>query len=136
MPKNVGVGCNMTSGCVVPFGVVRNLIERGEPLATSEIRAGICGFTTRVHARMEGDECVLSIQSECASIQRMGAELTAVDPMREISWRGSVPQVMEAAERYCKHAACPVPSGVIKAIEVAAGLALPASVEIHVTADE
>jgi hypothetical protein len=29
------------------------------------------------------------------------------------------------AAKHCQHASCPVPSGIIKAIEVASGLALP-----------
>ncbi len=104
-------------------------------MATTEIRAGICGFTTVVHAEMDGDECVLTINSDCPGIQALGGELTRVDPMREISWRGRPPQVMEAAPKHCSHAACPVPSGIIKAIEVAAGLALPADATITVRRD-
>ncbi|MHB1443957.1 MAG: DUF6951 family protein [Candidatus Humimicrobiaceae bacterium] len=34
----------------------------------------------------------------------------------------------ETCRKYCKHAACPVPSGIIKAIEVACRLALPKDV--------
>jgi hypothetical protein len=33
-------------------------------------------------------------------------------------------KVYELCRKYCKHAACPVPSGIIKAIEVSCGLAL------------
>ncbi len=105
-------------------------------MATSEIHAGICGFRTTVRAIMDGDECVLNIQSDCPDVQRMGNELVRVDPMQEMSWRGSPPQVMEMARRYCKHAACPVPAGIIKAVEVAAGLALPANAEIRVTRED
>ncbi len=104
-------------------------------MATTEIHAGICGFTTVVHAEMDGDECVLTINSDCPDITKMAGELTRVDPMREISWRGRPPQVMEAAPRYCPHAACPVPAGIIKAVEVAAGLALPADAAISVRRD-
>ncbi|NLH99393.1 MAG: hypothetical protein GX446_07850 [Chthonomonadales bacterium] len=104
-------------------------------MATSEIHAGICGFTTVVHAEMDGDECVLTINSDCPDIAKLGENLTRVDPMREITWRGQPPQVLEAAPKYCAHAACPVPSGIIKAVEVAAGLALPADATITVRRD-
>lgn len=104
-------------------------------MATTEIHAGICGFTTVVHAEMDGDDCVLTINSDCPDIQKLGAELARVDPMREISWRGRAPQVMETAPKHCSHAACPVPCGIIKAIEVAAGLALPADATITVRRD-
>lgn len=102
-------------------------------MAKSEIKAGICGFTTTVHAEMDGDECVLRIESDCPSIQRMAEELKRVDPMQEISWRGGMPRTLQVAQRCCRHAACPVPSGIIKAVEVAAGLALPADAAIHLT---
>jgi hypothetical protein len=35
--------------------------------------------------------------------------------------------------KYCSHAACPVPVGIIKAIEVEAHLALPADVTIKLS---
>jgi hypothetical protein len=97
-----------------------------------EIFAGICGFNTTVQASMEGDMCKLTIDSQCDAIQRMAADLTQVEPFREISFRRSMPQTMETAIKYCKHAACPVAVGIIKAVEVEAGLALPADVTIKI----
>jgi hypothetical protein len=40
------------------------------------------------------------------------------------------------ATKHCKHAACPVPSGIIKAVEVASGLALPKNASIQVSQAE
>jgi hypothetical protein len=40
--------------------------------------------------------------------------------------------VWELATKYCPHAACPVPVGILKAVEVEAGLALAANVSIEV----
>jgi hypothetical protein len=37
-----------------------------------------------------------------------------------------------AAAKHYKHAACPVPSGIVKAIEVACGLALPKDVSFKI----
>ena len=101
-------------------------------MSKAEIFAGICGFNTTVQASMDGDVCQLSIESQCDAIQRMAAELTQVEPFREISFRRNMPQTMEAAIKYCKHAACPVAVGIIKAVEVEAGLALPADVTIKI----
>jgi hypothetical protein len=99
-------------------------------MAKAEIFSGRCGFTTHVEATLietdDGDRVRLSIQSECKSCQRLGTLLTEVDPMREITWRGEGPQTYEVAAKVLPHAACPVPSGIIKAVEVASGLALPA----------
>ena len=105
-------------------------------MAKTEIEAGVCGRTTVVDARMEGDECVLAIESECPGIQRMAEELERVDPLREISYRGAGPLTLQMAAKHCKHPACPVPAGIIKAVEVAAGLALPKDAMIRVTASE
>lgn len=38
-------------------------------------------------------------------------------------------------EKHKQHAACPVPAGIIKAIEVAAGLALPKDAKIEVSSE-
>ncbi len=105
-------------------------------MAQAHIFSGICGFNTLVEARMDGDECVLTIKSDCKSIQRLASELTRVDPYREFTYRGEGPMVLELAAQYCAHAACPVPVGIIKVIEVAAGLALPADVSIRLSKSE
>jgi hypothetical protein len=62
--------------------------------------------------------------------------LTEVDPFREISFRGDRPLTLRLATECLCHTACPVPAGIIKAVEVAAGLALPADATISVSKDE
>jgi len=105
-------------------------------MAKAEICPGICGFKATVHTRMNGSECTVKIESECKAIQRLAAELTQVDPLREFILRGEGPLTLQLAAKYCNHAACPVPSGIIKAIEVEAGLALPADVTIKLSKSE
>lgn len=105
-------------------------------MAKAEIHAGVCGFSTTVETKMEGKVCKVAIQSGCAAIQRMAQELTEVNPYQEISWRRATPQTMEMAAKYCTHAACPVPVGIIKAIEVESKLALPVDVVIKISRSE
>ena len=102
-------------------------------MATAEIAAGICGFTTQVEARTEGGICRLHITSQCPDIQELAQSLQQVDPFQEVSYRGEGPQALRLAARCCSHPACPVPVGIIKAVEVEAGLALPADVTIKVS---
>jgi len=103
-------------------------------MAKAEINAGICGFNTTVVATMNGDGFVhLDIQSECKAVCKLGEALQDVDPYREFSWRRSMPQTLDLAPKCLSHPACPVPSGIIKAIEVEAGLALPADVTIRIS---
>jgi hypothetical protein len=105
-------------------------------MAKAEIFAGVCGFNTTVTARRNGHGCILDIHSECTAIQRLAEHLNEVDPLKEISFRRTLPETYEAAHQYCSHAACPVPSGIIKAVEVEAGLALPCDVSIKISNDQ
>jgi hypothetical protein len=102
-------------------------------MATAHIDAGICGFTTTVRTRGEGGAMRVEIESDCEHIRKLAAALTEVDPWGEISFRGDGPVTLALARVHCAHAACPVPTGILKAIEVEAGLALPKDVTITVT---
>jgi hypothetical protein len=110
-----------------------NLTRKEQTLAKAEIFSGICGFTTQVKATMDGQVCNLAIESECAAIQKLASELTQVNPFQEISFRRQTPRTHEMGAKYCTHAACPVPVGIIKAVEVAAKLALPADATIKLS---
>ncbi len=102
-------------------------------MATAEIEAGICGLTTTVQTQADGATVRVDIQSDCEHIARLAAALTEVEPFREISFRGQEPLTLEKAREHCAHAACPVPTGILKAIEIEAGLALPKDVTIRVS---
>ncbi|MBN1631982.1 MAG: hypothetical protein JW990_19680 [Thermoleophilia bacterium] len=105
-------------------------------MATVEIDAGVCGHTATVTAmRGEGYSVKLAIESTCPHVQALDAEIDEVDALRQIGLRGGLPSVLETAYNHCAHAACPVPAGLVKAIEVAAGLALPQDVAMRVSRD-
>ncbi len=105
-------------------------------MARATIDAGGCGFTTTVETSMNGHTCHVEIDSDCKSIQKLATELAQVDPFREFTYRGEGPLTLALGARHCAHAACPVPVGIIKAVEVAAGLALPADASITFAQDE
>ena len=102
-------------------------------MATAEISSGICGFSATVKTQTEGRKVKVSIESECQAIQNLAAELTEVDPFQEITFRGSGPRSLELGAKHCYHTACPVPVGIIKAVEIEAGLALPKDPEIKLS---
>jgi hypothetical protein len=102
-------------------------------MAKAEIFAGICGFNTRVETTTDDDKVKIKVESECPAIMKMAEELTEVNPYKEISSRRAVPATLQAGIKYCTHAACPVPVGIIKAVEVEAGLALPLDATIKVS---
>jgi len=109
-------------------------VERAMGKSAVNVMSGICGMRTTIRASSEDmiGPVKLEMESECPHIQKLAAELTEVKAFEEIGFRGDGPKTLSLAARYCQHAACPVPSSIIKAIEVAAGLALPKDPEIHV----
>lgn len=103
-------------------------------MATGVIKAGACGFTINVKA-VGGDEhkVKLEITSDCPNYQKIAAELTEVDAFREIFHKLHMGRVYEVFAKHSPHPSCPGVSGIMKSIEVAAGLALPQNVSISVT---
>jgi hypothetical protein len=102
-------------------------------MAKSEIESGVCGHTTTVEATMDGKVCKLNITSSCKAIQQLAEELPEVNPIQEISSKRATPKTLEMGLKHCYHAACPVPVGIIKAVEVASKLALPKDVIIKIS---
>jgi len=104
--------------------------------AKVEIDSGICGMHTTVWATtdMATYRCKLKITSSCEAIQKLAEEIPEVDAFQEISLRmGEGPEVLRKGMAICFHSACPVPVGIIKAIEVASQLALPKDAIIKVS---
>ena len=102
-------------------------------MAKAEIFAGNCGYNTEVEATMDGKLVKLHITSECPAMQKMAEELKEVNPYEEVSFRRAMPKIHEAGHKHCTHAACPVPVGIIKAVEIEAKLALPTDVTIKLS---
>lgn len=102
-------------------------------MAKAEIYPGNCGFTTTVEVTKDGKVCRIAIQSECPAIQKLAEELTEVNPYQEISFRKGIPPILQAGINHCTHAACPIPVGIVKAVELEAGMTLPTEVTIKLT---
>jgi hypothetical protein len=96
------------------------------------IDPGICGFIAEVTATMNDEMCSLDIRCDCEPIQHMAKELTEVDPMVEIGFFREGPLTLRMFAKHCPHPSCPVPAGILKAVEVEAGLALPKDASIKV----
>ena len=108
-------------------------------MAKVEIDSGICGMSSIVRTEMvDGTyQCRVYIESECEAIRKIAEDLEEVDALQEISLRrGEGPLALQKGREYCFHSACPVPVGIIKAVEVAAGLALPADVSMRISKDD
>lgn len=103
-------------------------------MARVEVLAGICGMRTQIEAIVLDDDqtVVLRVESDCEHVRRLIQELGEVNAFQEVSYRRAGPRTLQLAPHCLPHPACPVPAAVIKAIEVAAGLALPKDVTITV----
>jgi hypothetical protein len=102
------------------------------------VMSGICGMITEIRATSQDQTGLvnLDINTRCESIQNLAGELKVVNPLEEISFKGEGPNTLRMAAKHCKHTACPVPSGIIKAIEVASGMALPKDAKIEVVQED
>ncbi len=95
------------------------------------IQPGPCKLKTIVEAEdIDGETAKLNIQTECKFYKPLEEELTEVDIMSEVFGKLAGGEIYQSCAKYCKHPSCPVPSGIVKAVEAAAGMALPTDVSI------
>ena len=100
-------------------------------MATVEVLPGICGLKTKLIITADKEQMVqVKIKSECPYITAMQEDLKDLDGYSECFARYSSSTVYSAAEKNIKHLACPVPTAIIKGMEVACGLALPRNVTL------
>jgi hypothetical protein len=106
-------------------------------MANATIDSGICGMCTTVTATADGDgrTVKLAFETDCGYVQALAEVLTEVDAFTEISYRGEGPLTLRLAPQHLVHPACPVPSGIIKAVEVATELAAPKDARISPVKD-
>jgi hypothetical protein len=94
------------------------------------VHAGVCGSVTEATAASSDQQHVeFSVTGPCEKMQGLAAGLPAVDAYAEIGtgFEGQFHQVVRGALSGCC-SGCAVPVGLFKAMQVAAGLALPAPV--------
>jgi hypothetical protein len=104
------------------------------------VDAGICGFQTNIHAASDDSQNVtFRIVSGCEKARAFGVALMAkgpVDAYAEIG-AGADGVVLTTARASLKGccAACIVPVGAFKAMQVAAGVALPKDVTLKISSE-
>jgi len=103
-----------------------------------KINAGICGFITMVEAQSSDEKMVqLKIISPCETIQKLNEFIPEVDVYAEIGqgFKGMIHQAVQKTLHGCC-SGCIVPSGIYKAMQVVAHLALPTSATIEFKTEE
>lgn len=97
------------------------------------VNPGACGLKTKLIITADDNRLIkVGIQSECPQIMAMESELTELNGYQECFAKYSKSTVYKIAEKHCKHLACPVPTAIIKGMEVACGLNVSKDVIIHV----
>ena len=103
----------------------------------AEVNPGVCGFNARIEATSEDEQNVsFAIASECNNIRSLAGRLGTVDAYREIGdgFDGVVHTAVRESLRGCC-SGCIVPSGIFKAMQVAARVALPADAGVSMSAE-
>ena len=100
------------------------------------INPGICGFTVMVTAEKDqGKKVRVSFDTECEMVMNMLEDISLLDMQAAFAGHLQNP-VYRSAAMHLKHTACPVPAGILKAVEVALGLCLPKDAVITFSGDE
>ncbi|NOY53190.1 MAG: hypothetical protein GXP58_06155 [Deltaproteobacteria bacterium] len=101
-----------------------------------KIDPGVCGFPALVTVeKKDRQHFRVTIESNCEMVRKLGEEIASLT-MQDAFIRFSDNRVYEKASTCLKHTACPVPSGILKALEVEAGLAVPRNVTVEFLAGE
>jgi hypothetical protein len=97
------------------------------------VDAGVCKMITVIKAKTNEDGFVeLDIDSTCPNILRVSWALKPEFAFMVVEAPMNKTQVYKISSRELPHAACPVPSGIIKAIEVAGELGIKRDCSIKI----
>ncbi|MCD6290649.1 MAG: hypothetical protein J7M34_09120 [Anaerolineae bacterium] len=106
------------------------------------IDAGICGFRTEVRViPQDGMMVQIAIESQCPNMTQLARELDGrtwnglSEVIRPNGNEANLTPLQSLFQQCIPHPSCPVYSGILKAVEVTLGLALPAEARIQVLRD-
>ena len=109
---------------------------KGDPCGESclvrvRVDPGICGFACTIEAWKSGhrETSVKIKECECNQIRLLDKKLSKIK-VRDIFVSGAQNKVFRLSGTVGCHASCPIPVAVVKACEVAMGMALPKNVRI------
>ena len=89
------------------------------------IEPGACGFTCKVEVEKLGKyQATVKVESECKQIKKLADEVTEIDFLEISRFPFGQNDLSQSAARCKLHQSCPIPCGVIKAIEAELGMAV------------
>lgn len=96
-----------------------------------EVDAGVCGYATSVAVeRLDSERVRVHIESDCPQVLEMAKALGATVEWKPALRRMCDSPVYAAGSASLRHATCPVPMAVLKAIEAEVGAAVPGDVAV------
>ncbi|HOP08651.1 MAG TPA: hypothetical protein PK718_08155 [Candidatus Methanofastidiosa archaeon] len=101
----------------------------------TKIIPGPCGFETTIEAKKVAPGHVyVKVISDCESLRKLNIGI--VNAMEDLYGTFEKSKVYNRANECIRHIACPVPSAILKTVEVEADLAVPKDVKIEIVKTE
>ena len=98
------------------------------------VDSGACGFSVTITAEKHEDgKITLALDTGCEMVLKMLEDIATLDRFAPL--RGLQNPVYVSAAKRLKHSACAVPSAILKAVEVEAGLNVAKDVVIRFNKD-
>ncbi len=102
-------------------------------MATINVQPGICGLLSDIVVTSEdGMNAQIKVETQCPHIRTMADAVLEVDGFTECFAKYGDGAIALAAKAHCQHGACPVPTAMLKGVEIACSLALPKDVVISI----
>ncbi len=102
-------------------------------MATIKVDPGICGLMTELTVTAEdGMNAVFGVKTDCPHIKKLVDAVPTVNGYEEVFAKYGDGRIAMAAKEYCSHGACPVPTGMLKGVEIVCSLALQKDVQIQI----
>ena len=100
-------------------------------MAKIKVNPGICGLMTVIEVQAPDDmNAEFKVESQCEHIRKLAQDVTSVNGYDEVFKKYGEGAIAKAAAVHCPHAACAVPTAMLKGVEVVCGLSLPKDIEI------
>ncbi len=99
-------------------------------MTTVIVNPGACGFEVTITAEKQPDgRIAVSLDTKCEMVKMMLEDVAVLDKKVVFAKFHNNP-VYLSASKHLKHAACSVPSAILKTVEVEAGFNVPKAVSI------
>ena len=99
-----------------------------------KVNAGVCGMTTKIIATASDDMMSVNVvmESNCPMVNKIGP-IEGINPYDAIGQPFTESVIYTRCAGCLRHTACPVPCGIVKAVEAESGMGLkkPVSIEFE-----